>query len=191
MRSPLTFALALVACLALAASASGAPFGKGSKELTGSAAWATASYSYEEEDVGSETALTIAPGFGYFATDNMELRLELHLTFQSVDWEYWRSDYSQTAWGPQFAVLYHFSGTESFVPFIGAGVGMSMASDSEDGDYETVMILPSAHVGFRSFFTESACLTTELLYQRQNNALYAEDVSANVFGLTVGLGVFF
>jgi opacity protein-like surface antigen len=191
MRSQLTFAVTLVACLALATTALCGPFEQGTKELAGSAAWATASYSYEDEDIGSETALMLSPAFGYFATDSMELRLQLHVSFQSVDWDYWRSDYSETTWGPQFSILYHFAGTESFVPFVGAGVGMSMASNSEDDEFETVFILPSAHLGFRSFFTESACLTTELLYQHQNNALYVEDVSANVFGLTVGLGVFF
>jgi opacity protein-like surface antigen len=191
MRSVLTFALTLVVCLALAATALCGPFEQGTKELSGSAAWATASYSYEDEDLGSETALRLAPGFGYFITDSTEFRLQLPVTFSSYDWDFWRADYSETTWGPQFAILYHFAGSESFVPFVGAGVGMSLASNSEDDEFETVFILPSAHAGFRSFFTESACLTTELLYQHQNNALYIEDVSANVFGLTVGIGVFF
>lgn len=191
MKSFLAFALLFLISLALTTPALGAgPIGQGTKELLGSLAWATASYSYEDEYVYSETALRLAPGFGYFATDSIELRLQFQISFSSYDLVSW-DHYSSTTMGPQFAILFHFGGTESFVPFVGAGAGASWASDSEDGEYDTVFIVPSVHVGFRSFFTESACLTTELLYQHELNALYEEDVSANVFALTAGFGVFF
>ncbi len=186
----LTFAAALLTVLTVTVSAAGeVPVQQGSRELLGSFAWATASYTYEDEDVYSETALSLAPGFGYFVADGTELRFTFPITFMSYDYDW--SDYSQKTYGPQVAVLFHFGGTESFVPYVGAGVGASWASDSEDEEYETIWILPSLHVGARSFFTESACLTTEFLFQHQSNALYYEDMSANVFGLTAGFSVFF
>jgi len=187
----LTFTVALLTVLAVTVSAAGgAPTQQGSREFSGSFAWATATYKHEDyADEYSETALSLAPGFGYFVADGTELRLTFPISFFSYDYD--SSDYSQTTYGSQVAFLYHFGGSESFVPYAGLGVGASWASNSDDDDYETVGILPSVHVGARSFFSESACLTTEFLYQRQSNALYAEDVSANVFGLTAGFSVFF
>lgn len=183
----LTFAVALLTVLAVTVSAAGqVPIQQGSREFLGSFAWATASYTYEDEDVLSQAALGLAPGFGYFVADGTELRFMFPITFVSYD-----SEYSQMTYGPQAAILFHFGGTESFVPYVGAGVGATWASDSEDDDYETIWILPSLHVGARSFFSESACLTTEFLYQHQSNALHYEDMSANVFGLTAGFSVFF
>ena len=189
----LTFAAALLTVLAVTVStAGGAPTQQGSREFFGSFAWATASYTYEDEDVYSETALALAPGFGYFVADGTELRFMFPITFSSYGYSRKsRSDYSYKTYGSQVALLFHFGGTESFVPYAGAGVGASWASDSDDSDYEPVWILPSLHVGARSFFSESACLTTEFLYQRQSNALHYEDISANVFGLTAGFSVFF
>lgn len=189
----LTFAAVLLTVLAATVSAAGeVPIQQGSRELLGSFAWATASYSYDDEDVFSQTALSLAPGFGYFVADGTELRITFPISFWSYDYN-WRSrsDYSETTYGPQMALLFHFGGSESFVPYAGAGVGGVWASNSEDDDYETVWILPSLHFGARSFFTESACLTTELVYQHQSNAAYVEDMSANVFGLTAGFSVFF
>ncbi|MCK4410256.1 MAG: acyloxyacyl hydrolase [Candidatus Eisenbacteria sp.] len=192
----LMFAAALLTVLAVTVcAAGGAPTQQGSREFSGSFAWATASYSYEDEDFLSETALSLAPGFGYFVADGTELRFTFPISFWSYDYDDYyrrsRSDYSRTTYGSQLALLFHFGASESFVPYAGLGVGASWASDSEDDEYETVWILPSLHVGARSFFSESACLTTEFLYQHQSNAAYAEDVSANAFGLTAGLSVFF
>ncbi|HYW68072.1 MAG TPA: outer membrane beta-barrel protein [bacterium] len=188
-------ALTTAVLAVLAASVSTAaetPVEQGSIELSGALSWATASYSYEDEDLGSETAMTLAPGVGYFIADGSEFRLMFSVSFVSIDpGSGGGSDYSMTRLGPQLAFLYHFGGSESFAPYVGAGVGASWASDSEDGEYETAMILPSIHFGVRSFFTESACLTTELLYQRQQNAAYIEDLSANVFSLNAGFSIFF
>jgi len=168
------------------------PIQQGSREFLGSFAWATVTYSFDGEEVYSEAALALAPGFGYFVADGTELRFMFPITFSSYGYSRKsRSDYSYKTYGSQVALLFHFGGTESFVPYAGAGVGASWASDSDDYDYEPVWILPSLHVGVRSFFSESACLTTELLYQRQSNALHYEDISANVFGLTAGFSVFF
>lgn len=183
----LTFAAALLTVLAVTVSAAGqAPIQQGSREFLGSFAWATVTYTYDGEEVYSEAALALAPGFGYFVADGTELRITFPITFVSYD-----SDYSQMTYGPRMAVLFHFGESESVVPYVGAGVGATWASDSDDDDYETIWILPSLHVGIRSFFSESACLTTELLYQRQSNALHYEDISANVFGLAAGFSVFF
>lgn len=183
----LMFAAALLTVLAVTVSAAGeVPIQQGSRELLGSFAWTTVTYTYDGEEVYSEAALALAPGFGYFVADGTELRIMFPITFVSYD-----SDYSQMTYGPRMAVLFHFGGSESFVPYAGAGVGAVWASDSENGDYETVWILPSLHFGARSFFTESACLTTELIYQHQSNAGHYEDMSANVFGLTAGFSVFF
>jgi len=124
--------------------------------------------------------------------DGTQLRFTFPISFLSFDYSRRsRSDYSQTTYGPQLAVLFHFGGTESFVPYAGLGAAALWASDSENDDYETVWILPSVHVGARSFFSESACLTTEFLYQHQSNAMHYEDMSANVFALTAGFSVFF
>lgn len=144
----LTFAAALLTVLALTVAAAGqAPIQQGSRELLGSFAWATASYTYDDEDVYSQAALSLAPGFGYFVADGTELRFMLPITFWSVDYgDYGRG--SRSEYGPLMAFLFHFGGTESFVPYAGAGVGASWASDSNDGDYETLWILPSLHVAF-------------------------------------------
>ena len=187
-------ALCLTACTAAILIACGAahaaPTDQGGMELSGALSWGTASYSYEDEDVLSVTILELAPGFGYFAADGVEFKVTLPLTFNSLDSDYYRSDYSETTVGVHLAGLYHLGDSETLVPFLGAGVGMSSMSDSADGDYETLFTLPSVHAGLRAFFSESACLTAELVYHRQNNGMYAEDVTANAFGIEAGLSIF-
>jgi hypothetical protein len=178
---------ATLALLAVAVCAD-AQMEAGTWELNGSLAWATASYSYDGEDAGSESALTLAPGVGNFVADRVEIRFEMPLQYIGLSNG---SDYSRTTVTPRAALLYHFGTSGTVVPYVGAGAGVSFASDSEGDDYETALILPSIHAGIRSFLSDRACVTTELLYQHQSNAAYIEDLSANVFGLTAGLSVFF
>lgn len=182
--------LAVTVLLASGAALAG-PTDQGSRELSGSFAWVTESYSYKGHDLGSQTALGLTPGFGYFVADGFEIKVNLPVTFTSYDLEYYRSDYSQTTIGTHVIGLYHFGASETFAPFVGAGLGARWAFDSEDGDYETLLILPSVHVGARAFFSETACLTTEIVYSHQSNARHVEDVAGNVFGMAAGFSVFF
>ena len=169
------------------ATAVAAPVSQGSKEYYGGLSFATTSYSHKDyDDTMSLTELIVSPGFGYFVTDNLEFRTDLVLAFDKIGNG---GSYSQNTIGADVLALWHFPSESNVVPFIGAGAGFSIRSDSEDGDYEPQFLLPAVSGGMKVFLTETACLTVEAVYSREVNGLYAEDVSGNTVGLVVGFSL--
>ncbi len=173
--------------LLLAPGALAGPLDQGSKELTGGVAFESTSYSYEDFDLGTQSTLTLTPGFGYFVADNMELRGDLIFTRISASNG---STESFTIYGADASFIWHFGAGDGFVPFVGGGLGMRAASDSEDGDYDTTFVLPVIVGGGRVFLTDSAALNIWVFYNHQMNALFVEDINGNQFGLNVGFSVF-
>jgi hypothetical protein len=179
-------AMIALALTALVAGAAGAQLEQGTWELSGSAAWTTSSYKHEGySDSYTMTVLSISPAIGYFFAEGIEFRASFPVLFQSDE------NYNATQFGLEGDVLYHFISSGSSTTFLGVGVGMAKATDSRDSNYDTTLIAPAVYLGMRSFFGDRACLTTQLFYNHETNAMYNENVSANDFGLTVGLSIFF
>lgn len=153
---------------------------KGAKEYYGGLAFARYSYSYEDYDLGSQTVLTVSPGIGYFVTDNLELRMALDFSFIGYDNG---GSSSMHTLGGDLLFLWHFPSESSVVPFFGAGAGIGIAGDSEDGEYDPMFAIPEVAAGMKIFVTETACFTVEARYRHELNGLYAEDITGNVFGL--------
>jgi len=179
----LTVAIVFFLCHA---SAVAGPVSQGSKEFYGGLSFARFSYSYEDNDLGSQTILTVSPGYGYFVTDNVEFRTNLAFTFIGFG----NGDsQSMNTIGADLLGLWHFPSEGNVVPFMGAGAGFSIASDSEGGDYDPLYAVPAVSAGLKIFLTETACLTVEAQYRYELNGLYAEDVTGNVFGLVAGFSI--
>ena len=67
---------------------------------------------------------------------------------------------------------------------------LSGASDSDNSDYETTLMIPALGAGLRVFLSDSASLNFEAYYNYQTNALFVEDISGHAFGLRAGFSVF-
>ncbi len=189
MRAPflVVFVAVLVVLLSSSVALSG-PLDKGSHELSGRFTFDRTSYSHKDyDDTAAETVIEFMPSYGYFVADNWELAFGVPIIYASDD--FW-GDWSQTIYGAQFGVLYHFNGGGTTVPYVGAGLGLASASDSEDTEYETMWVLPALVGGLRVFFTDSACLNFEAYYYHQMNGLFAEDITGHQIGLRAGFSVF-
>ena len=124
MRAPIVVGGVAVLVILLSSSvALSGPLDKGSHELSGRFSFNRTSYSHDGEGFGSMTAIEFVPGYGYFVADNWELVFSLPIVYAGEDWDYW-GDSSQTVYGAQFGVLYHFNSGGTTVPYIGGAIGL-------------------------------------------------------------------
>lgn len=146
------------------------------------------SYSADGTDAGSTTQINLEGSFGYCVSEMIELVGSLALVHQSYD-SPGQASADATAYGGGGALVLNFPTQGSLVPFL--EVGASLLAYSGDGadDLETTWVLPTAGVGVRFLVTESAALTSGVFYRHLNNALGAEDLSANSISLGVGISI--
>ncbi len=188
MKSRLLVVLAVGLLLSLCADqVAAAPVAKGSKELSGSFSFTRTSYSWEDNDLGSVTLITLSPGCGKFFTDQLEVKMNLQMSYVSYDNG---GSESLTTYGGNGLLLWHFTSESNVVPFVGGGVGVATASDSFDTEYDATFILPIVGGGVRIFLTDSVCLNVEAFYNHQVNGRFIEDISGNEFGVAAGFSVF-
>lgn len=136
----------------------GAGFSNGDLYLTG-----TASFSSEKEGDRKDDGFTLAPGLGYFVTDN--IAIEGQLTFKSrtentgIPGD---DDYKTTGFGIAAGAKYFWTPASQFSLSIGGRLSyMSQKEDDGTNDFTSKVIGFNVPVGLHYFVSNDFAITTE------------------------------
>lgn len=184
-RIGLCFAAILAAvCLGPAVHAEG-PVEKGMMELN----LAGSLTSTNLDDVDSELdQRSLAFDFGYFVADNHQIGAELMYTGLGIE-EADMDIYNLNAY-----YSFHIpAGSDKFVPYIGAKVGLGKMEMGAEGESEDLDVMSyGAFVGLKFLITPSAAFSIEPSYLIQTyEADAGDDLDASSFGVNVGISIFF
>lgn len=162
---------------------------KGTLELTPALSFTRNSFSVSGSDAGSLTILTASGLLGYCVTDHFEVVGGLLVNYQSIEVPGFGSE-SATSLGLLGGVQYNFSSGGETIPFVRGALGIVTNSGNLSAGDQTTVIAPSLLAGLRMLVGASASVNFGVGYQHQTNALGVQDLSANTFGLEIGVSIF-
>lgn len=161
---------------------------QGTVEVETDAAFAHTGYSYDGDSVGSRTDVALSVGVGYCLTDMLEIKGRFMFAHTSLDPECCGS-VSASSFGGAGLVALNFPTAGPVVPFVQGGAGVLAYSGDGYEDSDATVVLPTAGVGVRFVVGETASVNCGVFYEHHLNAAGEEDVSANIFGVSVGLSL--
>ena len=125
MRAPIVVGVAAVLVVLLISSvASSGQLEKGTHEIMGRFNFSRTSYSAEGSSESiARTEIVLAPGYGYFITDQWEIVFGVPISFAS--WSDGDDSVSATLYGAELGVLYHFGSEGNTIPYLGGGAGIA------------------------------------------------------------------
>lgn len=182
----------LIALTLVTAACAAGVTGRGAHELAGSVGWDSFHASYDGGGAVTTSTLLVSPTYGYFFVDNLQIQTRLTVAYTSAAGQIggYSVSGSSTVWAPMVGVVAHAPVSNTYVPYLGLGVGWSWYSDSEGTDAAGTSIFPIVVGGAKVFVTDSTALDLGLFYMHQANAGHSEGVDASDWGLTAGLSLF-
>ena len=184
---------ALVALAALAGivatDAKAATLSKGTLELTPSLAFSHSSFSVSGSSAGSFSNLQSSTVIGYCFTDMVEIGGGLLVSHQSLDSQGGAST-NATGIGLIGGVELNFASAGRMVPFVRGAFAIVRNSGDPAPSSETTFIAPALTAGLKLLVGNTASVNFAVDYQHESSALGVKDLSANTFGLEVGVSIF-
>jgi hypothetical protein len=182
-------AVLVVASLTGGSPAGAATLGKGTVELTPSVLFSRTSFSFSGADAGNLTVLSASTTLGYCMTDHFEVVGGLLVDYQSFDFPASPSE-SATSLGLTGGVIYNFSSGGQMIPFARVAVGFASNSGALSAGEETTVIAPALEAGLRYLVGSSASVNFGAGFQHRSKWAGVQDLSANTFGLNIGVSIF-
>jgi hypothetical protein len=147
------------------------------------------SVSLEGEQLGSQTDLLMSFDFGYCTSNVVEPTGGLLVLYTSIHPE-GASSTSASAFGASAGLTFNISTQGALIPFLRGTVGFLTYSGDGFQGTDTEYLAPAVSAGVRTMVGGSASLNFSALFTHHSNVQGQKYLTANEFGLAVGLSIF-